>query len=91
MGLGIIGVVVLAIAGSAAVSTSGAPATWVSWLEIVLGVLLLLVSVRQFRGRPRCQESSQSQVNYCTSARQTASRQVSRPGTVPDPAGIRAG
>jgi len=91
LGLGIIGVVVLAIAGSAAVSSSGAPATWVSWLEIVLGVLLLLVAVRQFRGRPRCQESSQSQVNYCTSARQTASRQVSRPGTVPDPAGIRAG
>ena len=56
LGLGIIGVVVLAIAGSAAVSSSGAPATWVSWLEIVLGVLLLLVAVRQFRGRPRCQE-----------------------------------
>ena len=34
-------------------SKSGSPATWVSWVKIVLGVLLLLVAVRQFRSRPR--------------------------------------
>jgi Sap, sulfolipid-1-addressing protein len=53
LGLGIVGAIVLAIAGPAGASQSGAPATWVSWLKIVLGVLLLLVALRQFRGRPR--------------------------------------
>jgi hypothetical protein len=55
-GLGVIGVIVLVIAGPAGGSSSGEPATWVSWLKIVLGVLLLLVAARQFRGRPRGQE-----------------------------------
>jgi hypothetical protein len=53
LGLGIVGAIVLAIAGPAGASQSGAPATWVSWVKIVLGVLLLLVALRQFRGRPR--------------------------------------
>ncbi len=53
IGLAVVGVIVLAIAGPADASSSGAPATWVSWLKIVLGVLLLLVAVRQFRSRPR--------------------------------------
>jgi hypothetical protein len=56
LGLGVIGVIVLAIAGPADASTSGAPATWVSWLKIALGALLLLVAVRQFRGRPHGEE-----------------------------------
>ncbi|MGD0935650.1 MAG: GAP family protein, partial [Streptosporangiaceae bacterium] len=30
----------------------------VSWLKIVLGILLLLVAVRQFRGRPHDQEQA---------------------------------
>jgi len=51
LGLGVIGAVVLALAGPRA-SEEGQPATWVSWLKVVLGVLLLLVAVRQFRGRP---------------------------------------
>jgi Kef-type K+ transport system membrane component KefB len=58
LGLGIVGAIVLAIAGPAGASSSGAPATWVSWLKIVLGVLLLLVAVRQFRSRPRGQEQA---------------------------------
>jgi hypothetical protein len=58
LGLGIVGVIVLAIAGPAAASSSGAPATWVSWLKIVLGVLLLLVAARQFRSRPHGQEQA---------------------------------
>ena len=53
LGLGIVGAVVLAIAGPAGASESGAPATWVSWAKIALGVLLLLVALRQFRSRPR--------------------------------------
>jgi Sap, sulfolipid-1-addressing protein len=53
LGLGIVGAIVLAIAGPAGASQSGAPATWVSWVKIVLGVLLLLVALRQFRSRPR--------------------------------------
>jgi hypothetical protein len=52
IGLGVVGAVLLAIAGPADASQSGGPATWVSWLKIVLGVLLLLVALRQFRGRP---------------------------------------
>jgi len=58
LGLGVIGAIVLAIADPAKASNSGAPATWVSWLKIVLGTLLLLVAVRQFRGRPHDQEQA---------------------------------
>ena len=52
LGLGIVGAIVLSLAGPAGASKSGSPATWVSWIKIVLGVLLLLVAARQFRGRP---------------------------------------
>jgi hypothetical protein len=58
LGLGVIGAIVLAIADPAKASNSGAPATWASWLKIVLGTLLLLVAVRQFRGRPHDQEQA---------------------------------
>ena len=53
VGLGVVGAIVLALAGPANASESGAPATWVSWVELALGALLLLVALRQFRGRPR--------------------------------------
>jgi Kef-type K+ transport system membrane component KefB len=56
IGLGIVGAIVLSIAGPADASKSGSPAAWVSWAKIVFGVLLLLVAVRQFRGRPRGDE-----------------------------------
>ena len=56
LGLGVVGAIVLSVAGSAGASSSGSPATWVSWVKIVLGVLLLVVAVRQFRGRPRGDE-----------------------------------
>jgi Sap, sulfolipid-1-addressing protein len=59
IGLGVVGAIVLSIAGPAGASKSGNPATWVSWVKIVLGVLLLLVAVRQFRGRPRGGEEPQ--------------------------------
>jgi hypothetical protein len=59
LGLGIVGVIVLSLAGSAGASTSGSPAAWVSWLKIVLAVLLLLVAARQFARRPHGGEEAQ--------------------------------
>ena len=53
IGLAVIGAIVLSVAGPAGAGKSGSPATWVSWVKIVLGVGLLLVAVRQFRGRPK--------------------------------------
>jgi len=52
LGLGVVGAIVLAVAGPGGASEAGQPAAWVSWLKLVLGVLLLLVAARQFRGRP---------------------------------------
>lgn len=52
VGLGIVGAIFLSLAGAGGASKSGAPATWVSWVKIGLGILLLLVAVRQFHGRP---------------------------------------
>ena len=52
IGLGIVGAIVLAVAGPGGASKSGSPATWVSWVKIALGMLLLLVAARQFRSRP---------------------------------------
>lgn len=59
LGLGIVGAIVLALAGPAGASESGSPAAWVSWLKVVLGVLLLLVAARQFRSRPHGDEQAQ--------------------------------
>ena len=56
VGLGIVGVIVLAVAGSAGASKSGSPATWVSWVKIALGALLLIVAARQLRRRPHGDE-----------------------------------
>jgi len=53
VGLGVVGAIVLALAGPGGASQEGQPAAWVSWLKLLLGLGLLLVAVRQFRGRPR--------------------------------------
>jgi hypothetical protein len=58
IGLAVVGAIVLAIAGPADASKSGGPATWLSWVKIVLGILLLLVAARQFRSRPRGEEEA---------------------------------
>ena len=52
-GLAVLGTVVLLISGGASASEDGKPATWVGILKIVLGLLLVLVAVRQWRGRPK--------------------------------------
>lgn len=57
VGLGIVGALVLVI-GSSSASSDGGPATWVSWLKIVLGGLLLRVAARQFRSRPAATEDA---------------------------------
>jgi hypothetical protein len=50
VGLALIGVIVIGVLGGVG-GRSGAPAFWVFWLELVLGLLLLLVAIRQFRSR----------------------------------------
>jgi threonine/homoserine/homoserine lactone efflux protein len=54
VGLAVVGTIVLLVSnGVDATDSDATPATWVSWLKIVLGVLLVLVAVKQWRGRPR--------------------------------------
>lgn len=51
-GPAVIGVVVLAVLGPTAHGGQRSTATWVSWLQLLLGVALLCLAVRQFRRRP---------------------------------------
>jgi threonine/homoserine/homoserine lactone efflux protein len=52
-GLSIVGAIVLLASGAADATDDSEPATWVSWLLIVLGVLLVGLAVKQWRGRPK--------------------------------------
>jgi threonine/homoserine/homoserine lactone efflux protein len=52
-GLAVVGAIVLAVSSGAGASDGGEPATWASVLKLLLGALLLLVGVKQWRGRPR--------------------------------------
>jgi hypothetical protein len=58
VGLTIVGAIVRVIAGGAGANDAGEPATWVDWVKLVLGVLLLLVAVRQWRSRPHAGEDA---------------------------------
>ena len=60
VGLAIVGALVLGAAGGADASDDGEPATWVSVLELVLGMLALLIAVKQFRGRPQAGEAPET-------------------------------
>jgi threonine/homoserine/homoserine lactone efflux protein len=53
VGIAALGTIVLLVASSASASEHGGPATWVSIIKIILGLLLVLLAVRQWRGRPR--------------------------------------
>ncbi|MBS1883041.1 MAG: GAP family protein [Actinobacteria bacterium] len=53
VGLAVAGTAVLLVSSGAEASESGAPADWVNWLKIVLGLLLLGVALKQWRGRPQ--------------------------------------
>ena len=53
LGLAVVGAIVLLVAGGISASSGTAkPKTWVSVLKLVLGLLLGLVAVRQWRRRP---------------------------------------
>ena len=55
LGLTIVGVLMLGLAGPAA-NDDGDPASWVSWLKLALGAALLLLAAKQWRGRPHGDE-----------------------------------
>jgi threonine/homoserine/homoserine lactone efflux protein len=57
-GLAVVGTVVLLVSSGAEASEGGGPADWVNVLMLVLGVLLLAVAVKQWRGRPRAGEAA---------------------------------
>src|SRR3954467_10315294 len=58
LGLAAVGTIVL-LASSGADATGGAaPGRGVGWLKLVLGLLLLAVAARQWRGRPRAGEAA---------------------------------
>jgi threonine/homoserine/homoserine lactone efflux protein len=52
VGLAVVGAIVLSLSSGAGATDDGEPATWVNVLKLVLGLLLLLVAARQWRGRP---------------------------------------
>jgi len=53
VGLAVVGTVVLLVASGGDASDAGAPADWVSVLKLVLGLLLVGLAFKQWRGRPR--------------------------------------
>ncbi|HEY7482898.1 MAG TPA: GAP family protein [Streptosporangiaceae bacterium] len=52
-GLAVVGGLLLVLAGGSATSGSGAPASWVTVLKIIIGALFLVLAVRTWRGRPK--------------------------------------
>jgi hypothetical protein len=52
LGIAVAGAILLSVASPADASEEGAPADWVSWLKLALGVLLLLVAVKEWKARP---------------------------------------
>lgn len=52
VGVAAVGAIMLLVAGGAEATEEGEPATWVSVLELVLGLLLFLVALKQWRERP---------------------------------------
>jgi threonine/homoserine/homoserine lactone efflux protein len=56
IGLTAVGAIALVFTGVADASEAGEPATWVSVLLLGLGLLLLLLAVKQWRGRPSADE-----------------------------------
>jgi threonine/homoserine/homoserine lactone efflux protein len=58
VGVGLLGTIVLLIAGGADATDGGEPATWVSWLELVLGLLLFLGAIKEWRSRPRADDEA---------------------------------
>jgi threonine/homoserine/homoserine lactone efflux protein len=77
LGLAVVGTVVLLVASGAEAAESGQPANWVDVLKLVLGAGLLLLAVKQWRGRPRAGTEAalpawMSAVDHFTTARSAA-------------------
>jgi threonine/homoserine/homoserine lactone efflux protein len=53
LGLAVVGALVLVVASLAGATEDAEPATWVELLKLALGLLLVLLAVKQWRGRPR--------------------------------------
>jgi threonine/homoserine/homoserine lactone efflux protein len=53
LGVGLVGTIVLLVARGVDATQGSEPAIWVSWLELVLGLLLLGAGIKQWRSRPR--------------------------------------
>jgi threonine/homoserine/homoserine lactone efflux protein len=56
VGVAVVGTIVLLVASGVSASSAGKPKTWVSVLKLILGLALLLLAVRQWRGRPHGSE-----------------------------------
>jgi threonine/homoserine/homoserine lactone efflux protein len=52
IGVAVVGGIILAVSGPAEASDNGQPATWVDWLKLLLGALLVVFSITQWRRRP---------------------------------------
>ena len=59
LGLAVVGGIALVVAGGAGATEDEEPATWVGVVKVVLGLLLVLVAARQWRGRPRAGEEAE--------------------------------
>jgi threonine/homoserine/homoserine lactone efflux protein len=57
-GLALVGTVVLLVSSGANASSDDGPASWVGVLKLVLGLLLLGLAIKQWRGRPRASEEA---------------------------------
>jgi threonine/homoserine/homoserine lactone efflux protein len=53
IGLAVVGTIVLLVSSGANAEEGGEPADWVSIVKLILGLLLLLVALKQWRGRPQ--------------------------------------
>jgi threonine/homoserine/homoserine lactone efflux protein len=58
-GLALAGTAILLLAGQANASDGGEPATWVGVLKLMLGLGLLALAVKQWRGRPADNEAAE--------------------------------
>jgi hypothetical protein len=55
-GIAVVGAILLVLAAPANASDKGQPATWVDWLKLVLGVVLVAVAIQQWLSRPAAGE-----------------------------------
>ncbi|MFC1415080.1 GAP family protein [Streptacidiphilus cavernicola] len=57
--LGLVSTVVVLLGSGGGAHSDGGPATWTSWTKLVLGLVFLLLGVKQWTGRPKAGEEAQ--------------------------------